>query len=269
MMLRQTPALLALALLLFLPVLALAEPPPTAAPPPQGWTTVLSEDFEGAFPYGLWHIGREGDPYLWGQRFCNPHSGLYSMWGGGGGSQGAQVPCTAMYTTGYVTTLSYGPLDLTGCTDMRLNFAHWTQLGAGDTLGVGYSVDGKPPWLIVPIFGNAVAACGGWCVESFTQDRWNPPACGNPRVYLLFRFASDAQGASYGTFVDDVSLDVYYGLAAPTATPTATPAATGTRTATATRTGTATRTATVGPSATRTPTWRVRSRLFLPVILAR
>ena len=48
------------------------------------------------------------------------------MWGGGGGTLGAQIPCTGMYTTGYATTLSYGPFDLSGCTDLRLNFAHWT-----------------------------------------------------------------------------------------------------------------------------------------------
>ena len=59
----------------------------------------MAEDFEGEFPHSPWHIGRTGDPYLWGQRNCNPHGGTYSMWGGGGGTLGAQIPCTGMYTT--------------------------------------------------------------------------------------------------------------------------------------------------------------------------
>lgn len=40
--------------------------------------------------------------------------------------------------------------------------------------------------------------------------------CGQPRVYLLFRFASNASGVSYGAFVDDVTLKAYYEVAPPT-----------------------------------------------------
>lgn len=202
-------SVLALVVLLVLP----PAPSVNAAPAgPAGWTTLMSEDFEAAFPHGLWHIGRTGDPYLWGQRDCNPHGGTYSVWGGGGGASGSQIPCTGMYTTGYATTLSYGPFDLSTCTDLRLKFAHWTWLGAGDSLGVGFSIDGGTVWHLVPISGNPVAACGGWCEESFDQSRWNIPLCGQPNVYLLFRFASNAEGVSYGAFVDDVALQAYYSV---------------------------------------------------------
>lgn len=139
------------------------------------------------------------------------------MWGGGGGTLGSQTPCSGMYTTGYATTLSYGPFDLSGCTDVRVNFAHWTWLGTGDYLRVGYSIDGGKVWHLVPIYGNAVSICGGWCVESFNKDRWTIPLCGQSRVYLLFQFASNSSGVSYGTFVDDVSLQAYY--AAPPVSP--------------------------------------------------
>lgn len=196
------------ALLLLLSTLAGANASPPQA---QGtWVTLMSENFEGEFPRGLWHIGRAGDPYLWGQRDCNPHEGRFSMWGGGGGTLGLQTPCGGTYTTGYATTLSYGPFDLSGCTDVRINFAHWTWLGAGDFLRVGYSIDGGKVWHLVPIYGNAVSICGGWCEESFNKDRWTIPLCGQSKVYLLFQFASDANGVSYGTFVDDVSLEAYY-----------------------------------------------------------
>lgn len=248
---RRTPIVFTLALLLVLPTLATANVTAAAPPQPQGWVTLMSEDFEGEFPHSPWHIGRTGDPYLWGQRDCNPHGGAYSMWGGGGGTLGAQIPCLSMYTTGYATTLSYGPFDLTGCTDVRINFAHWTWLGAGDSLGVGYSIDGGVAWHLLPITGDAVSICGGWCEESFNKDRWSIPLCGQSNVYLLFRFASNAAGVSYGTFVDDVSLEAYYEGVLPT--PTAT--------ATITATPTATRT----PTPTPTPT--ARWRIYLPLVL--
>jgi hypothetical protein len=240
---HQTILLSALAALLVLSTLATGNGARAAPSPPEGgWVTLMSEDFEGVFPSALWHIGREGDPYLWGQRYCNPHGGVYSMWAGGGGSLGSQIPCTGMYTTSYVTTLSYGPFDLSGCTDVRVNFAHWSWLGAGDWLGVGYSIDGGKVWHLVSINGDAVSVCGGWCEESFNKGRWTISLCGQPNVYLLFRFSSDAEGVSYGTFVDDVSLEAYYESALPTPSTTATP------------TGTATVTRTATPTATRTPT---------------
>lgn len=239
-----------------------------------GWVTLMSEDFEGTFPSTLWHIGREGDPYLWGQRNCNPHTGTYSMWGGGGGALGAQIPCTGMYTAGYATTLSYGPFDLSGCTDVRINFAHWTWLSDSDSLGVGYSVDGGKVWHLVPITGDAVAVCDGWCVESFNKDRWPIPLCGQRKVYLLFRFASNANGVSYGTFVDDVSLEAYYGetpgvtpTPSASATATRTPTATVTRTPTSTVTRTPTSTATRLPGVTPTATPTMRWRGYLPLVL--
>ena len=239
----------------------------TAAPSqPQGWVTVLAEDFEGEFPHSPWHIGRTGDPYLWGQRNCNPHSGNYSMWGGGGGVLGSQIPCSGTYTTGYVTTLSYGPLDLSTCSDLKLTFANWIWLAPGDALGVGYSIDGGTSWRLLYTGGNRVDACGGWCVDSLTQNQWSVPICGHSKVYLLFRFNSDASQVSYGAFVDDVVLEAFYeGM---TGTLTATPSLTPTHT----RTPSPTPTASVTPSRTPTPTPTAVTangtrRAYLPLLL--
>ncbi len=205
---RYTMPIFTFALMLLVSTFAGAS---TAPPQPQGgWVTLMSENFEGEFPRGLWHIGREGDPYLWGRRDCNPHGGTYSMWGGGGGTLGAQTPCSGMYTTGYATTLSYGPFDLSGCTDVRINFAHWTWLGDGDYLRVGWTNDGGKSYDMVPIYGNAESLCGGWCVESFDKSKYKISLCGQPSVYLVFQFSSNASGVSYGTFVDDVSVQAYY-----------------------------------------------------------
>lgn len=247
----RSTTILMLALLLVMATMATANSARSAPPPPEaGWVTLMSEDFEGQFPHSPWHIGPTGAPYLWGQRTCNPHGGIYSLWGGGGGSLGSQVPCGAMYTTGYVTTLSYGPLDLSACSDLRLNFAHWTMLGAGDSLGVGFSNDNGASWSVLPIVGNPAATCGGYCQETFYADRYNIPLCGRSQVYLLFRFASNASGVSYGTFLDDVSLEAYVAGATPTATSTTTP------------------TPGVTPTATSTPTETPGAghRIYLPLI---
>lgn len=251
-----TILLFTLAILLALPTLAARNDVNAAPTQPGSWVTLMSQDFEGAFPSAGWHIGREGDPYLWGQRTCNPHRGAYSMWGGGGGSLGAQVACGSTYSTGYATTLSYGPIDLSGCSNLRVNFAHWTMLGPGDSLGVGFSNDGGASWQVLPIYGDAVSICGGWCEESFAMERWTIPLCGRSRVYLLFRFASDAAGVSYGTFVDDVSVEAYYAGVTPTATPT--------RPAGVTPTATPTVTPTATPTATQPPT--AHYRVYLPLV---
>lgn len=247
---RMSTTALMLAMVLVLAAMATTGAHSAPPQPEAGWVTLMSEDFEGQFPHSPWHIGMTGAPYLWGQRACNPHAGTYSMWGGGGGSMGAQVPCSSTYTTGYATTLSYGPVDLSRCSDLRVNFAHWTMLGPGDSLGVGFSNDGGASWQVLPIFGDAVSICGGWCQESFHADRWTIPLCGRSRVYLLFRFASDVSGVSYGTFVDDVSLEAYYEDVTPTATVTPTRPVSATPTVT--------------PTATPTP--GSGRRVYLPLI---
>ncbi len=284
---RQTVPALALAFILVLPVFGAANRAPFAPRQQQGWVTIVEEDFEGEFPRERWHIGPTGGPYLWGKRSCNPHLGAYSLWGGGAGTLGAQIPCSGMYAPGFVSTLSYGPLDMSICTDARLNFAHWTQLGAGDTLGVGYSIDGGVSWHLLPIYGDAVSICDGWCEESFYQSRWTVPLCGSAKAYLLFRFASNADGVSYGSFLDDIALEAYYEGAPPTLTPTPTlavtpsqtptviPTFTSTRTPTTTHTPTLTRTPTRtatltrSPTSTKTPTATqdAARRMYLPLVM--
>ncbi|MCO6450767.1 MAG: hypothetical protein J5I90_08260 [Caldilineales bacterium] len=259
---RRKLIIFTIALMPALPFLSTAIRSEAAPSQPAGWVTLMSEDFEGVFPSDHWHIGREGDPYLWGQRNCNPHAGTYSMWGGGGGTQGSQIPCTGMYTTGYATTLSYGPFDLSGCTDVRVNFAHWTWLSDTDSLGVGYSIDGGKVWHLIPLTGNAVSICDGWCEESFSKERWPIQLCGQPKVYLLFRFASNSAGVSYGAFVDDVSLEALYEI-----TPSTTPTATGSPTLTATLTPTLTPTATSTRTATASATPTKLRDLYLPLMI--
>ena len=60
-----------------------------------GWVTIMSEDFEGAFP-GSWNVydgNPEGGEYYWEKRICLPYQGSYSGWGVGGGAQGSGLSC--------------------------------------------------------------------------------------------------------------------------------------------------------------------------------
>lgn len=241
MRLRKVAVLaLSLALLLVPPTLATAAGSGPDSQP-GGWVTLMAEDFEGEFPSPGWHIGKEGADYLWGQRDCNPHSGRYSMWGGGGGTLGSQIPCTGMYATGFATTLSYGPMDLSECINIKLNFAHWNWLADSDAFGVGFSNDGGKSWEVSYVRGDQRCGADGWCEVWVDKTAYKIALCGKPKVYLLFHFVSNAEGTSYGSFLDDVSLEAYYEGTPETATPT--------------------------PSATLTPTGIPLRPVYLPVVL--
>lgn len=172
----------------------------------------MEEDFDGAFPSAGWHIGREGADYLWGQSSCYSHSGSYSMGSHAGGRLGSQLTCADEYPLQYVTTLSYGPFDLTGCTDLRLNFSHLTHLDSiDDYLSAGYSTDGGVSWSVITWGGDRTVECGGWCEWTLYARSYPIPLCGRPKVYLLFRFQSDWTDPGFGSWVDDVSLEALYG----------------------------------------------------------
>ncbi len=177
-----------------------------------GWVTLVSQDFEGDFPSAGWHIGREGGIYLWGKSACYAHSGSYSIGSHTGGSLGSQLTCQDEYPLNYVTTLSYGPMDLTTCTDLRLNFSHLTHLDSiDDALSVGYSNDGGASWSVLTYGGDRTLQCEGWCTWTLYAASYPIPLCGKPKVYLLFRFQSDFTDPGFGSWVDDVSLEAYYG----------------------------------------------------------
>lgn len=220
------------------------------ARPQDGWVTLMSEGFEGEFPAPGWHIGREGDPYLWGVRNCHAHTGGNSIGGGYGGPQGSQIACDQPYTANYVTTLSYGPLDLSDCNDLRLNFSHLTDLAPKDSLSYGYSNDGGKSWMLRFLYGDYITPCEGWCEWTIYANQFAIPLCGKSQVYLLFRFQSDLTETKWpGAWVDDVSLEAYYGQPSPTPTPRGTIIPTTT------------------PTPTRTTTPGASRRAYLPLLL--
>ena len=200
----------------YLPVSALA--PDQAWQSNDSWVTLMSEGFEGEFPSPGWHIGREGADYLWAKTSCQAHTGTYTIGSHFGGTLGSALTCTDEYPLSYVTTLSYGPFDLTGCTDVRVNFAHLTKLALiDDFLSFGYSIDGGVSWYLINWQGDFTEYCDGWCEWSIYAAQFpSITLCGQTRVYLLFRFQSDWYEQGFGSFIDDVALQALYGSPLPT-----------------------------------------------------
>jgi hypothetical protein len=67
-----------------------------------GWTTILSENFEGTWPSGNWHTFDNDSPpstngeYYWANR-CVGHNSGRSAWSVGGGADGLGLTCGTTY----------------------------------------------------------------------------------------------------------------------------------------------------------------------------
>jgi hypothetical protein len=228
----------------------------------------LIETFENSWPSSGWTLydlgDNDGGEYLWGRRNCNPHSGSYAVWSGGGGNQGSQLSClSSLYPNNMTTHAVYGPFDLS------------------DVLAatVTYHIYGSTEWdgtndcpydrFTIRAYTDAGAYyyyyhCGNWTnggngngyyQRSFVLDGLTGPGQGN--AWLSLEFTSDSSIGDIGMLVDDVTLSVVRPTPTATSTPTRTPTFTPTRTPTSTPTGspvTPTATQIGAPTATHTNT---------------
>ncbi len=228
-------------------------PPASFALTSQGWTTLLSEGFEGDFPGSTW--ATEGDP-TWGRSTYRAHEGSGSAYCAGGGEFGVEPP--GPYLEDMVSWMVAGPFDLSQATEAELSFAHWTETEPEqrDLFAVMASADGEnwdgPSWS-----GDLYTACNGWCSETLLLSDFPGLGnlCGHSQVWLGFAFYSDSYVVYEGTYVDGIVLRAYSeeaGTITPTATNTHPPDATATATPTATNTGLPTSTTTHTPTATNT-----------------
>jgi hypothetical protein len=96
--------------------------------PTAGWTTIVSTDFEGAWP-GPWQVfdndGATNGEYYWGKRSCRAYAGSYSGWAVGAGALGSSLSCGANYPTNATTWMLYGPFSLENATAAELRFKLW------------------------------------------------------------------------------------------------------------------------------------------------
>jgi hypothetical protein len=93
-----------------------------------GWSTIMSEDFEGAFPTGSWSTfdnnGKTDGEYFWGSTTFKPHNGLKSAWAARNGANGLD-PAISLYPDNAISYMVYGPFDLSDATDAELLFYFW------------------------------------------------------------------------------------------------------------------------------------------------
>jgi hypothetical protein len=230
----------------------------------QGWTTLLSEDFEGDFPGTTWTLsaGPSAPAAYWGQTNYRAHGGTHGVYCASNGDDAVSPP--GPYPSDMDGWMEYGPFDLSQAIDAEVEFYHWTNTQVfADQLWIVASSDG------VNWSGNfrsgdwaGPSHCSGWCQETFTMtnlaDLGN--LCGQPQVWIAFVFRSDSGTQYEGSYIDDVTLRALAG-GTPTPTATATEQPTGIPTATATATSQPSPTPT--PTATGVPT----RRIYLPVIL--
>jgi hypothetical protein len=208
---------------------------------------IMTEDFEGAFPTGLWQV--LGDP-TWASDDCNPSTGSYSAWCASGGPSRLDPCAPSNYPNDLEAWMIYGPFDLSSAEKAEVIFDYWLESEFdNDWLFWGASTDG------VDYYGQKTSSgTGAW--QNRTFDLSAVPELGDltgqSDIRISFLFTSTESVTYRGAFVDNIAISVT--LASVIPTPTLTDTATVTPTASITPTITLTPTETSIPAATSTAT---------------
>jgi hypothetical protein len=182
-------------------------PTATGTTPPPAWTTILTEDFEGAFPGPWWifdNLPGYGE-YVWNDRPCQAFSGSWSGWAVGGGADGGSLSCGSTYPNNAESWMVYGPFSLADATDAEMRFKLWlnTQPSSDYACWMA-SINGAN------FYGDCLSGdSGGWMdqVMDLTAVNTLGDLTGEPEVWVLLRFFSDTTiGFSEGAHVDDILL---------------------------------------------------------------
>lgn len=176
-----------------------------------GWNTVLSEDFEGAFPGTQWTAYDAGDGsyggYYWGTDDTLAHTGSMSAWPAKNGVYGSLDPAYDNYPAYINAWMVAGPFDLSAYSAAELNFSYNNDSESGyDFLGWHASINGTD------FYGaNTSGNSGDWVNQRF--DLTTVPSLGNlagqPAVWIAFSFTSDGSAEYRGPFLDDVVLRAF------------------------------------------------------------
>lgn len=184
---------------------------------PDGWSTLMHETFEGAWPVWPWKAvdknGTTGGKVFWDDDDYRPYMGGWSAWAANGGPQGLD-PASYYYPHNMRSWAIYGPFDLSDSTAAYLGFYYWNQSEANyDWLNWMASHDG------VNFGGYRVSGDSqGWRYAEI--DLSNVPTkgsmLGDSSVWIAINFTSDTTVNDDGPFVDEVWLEKY--SACPTIT---------------------------------------------------
>lgn len=180
------------------------------APITAGYHTIMSEDFEGAFP-GKWSVfdnnGFTEGEYYWWKRNCKPYEGSYGGWPIGGGFSGSTRGCGAGLPVNTDSWMVYGPFSLEGLIAADLRFKMWLDQPEGVYLCRMASIDGSN------FYGNCSTGNGygptGWIdqVLNLTNVYTLGNLTGQSRVWIAIIFQDPYWGGSWeGSFVDNIVL---------------------------------------------------------------
>jgi|GEM_PF-1250464 len=173
-----------------------------------GLVTIMTEDFEGAFPSGLWSLSTGN--YAWAKRNVAAHKGSNSAWAIGGGTIGSTLNFNAYYPNSTTTVMTYGPFDLSDANWAAYTFYLWANLQENSDYFYfmasddgqnfyGYALHGSTGgnWYPYSLPLHSVPTASGE-IKNFT---------GKSTVWITFQFVSDASGnLPNGVFVDDIVL---------------------------------------------------------------
>jgi hypothetical protein len=161
-----------------------------------GWTDIMTEDFEGAFPGTTWDLDPDSpsasDP-TWGTESNRKHGGSFSAW-----CAGTPLNPPSDYPNNTNSWMVYGPFSTSGLCDLELIFWTWYESAATtDQLYVGASIDN------IHYPGFALSGIStGW--DGYRIDLSD--FTGQPQVWIAFVFQSDDAITGEGAYVDDVIL---------------------------------------------------------------
>ncbi|MDY7041797.1 MAG: caspase family protein, partial [Chloroflexota bacterium] len=184
-------------------------PAPATSPKSVGAldTTIMSENFEGAFPTSLWEVldvyPDDGLEYYWDKDDYRPHTGTYSAWCARGGADGLD-PEFNEYPNYTDSWMVYGPFDLSDADAAELAFYYWNISEIDfDSLFWGASLDGSQ------FYGQFTDGdSNGWqqIIFDLTNVFTLGDVTGESQVWIGFNFYSDSSVTDDGAFVDDITL---------------------------------------------------------------
>jgi hypothetical protein len=165
---------------------------------PPGATIIKTENFEGAFPNGLWYPhDNSSDGYMryWDDANCDQCGGDWAAWPADGGANRVD-PCAGVnYPNNMNTWMEYGPFDLSDATNAGTEFVMWHDTEPDyDYVFFGVSYNGVDYY---GLFWDGFAPC---TLYNITYSDW----AGDPSVYVAWVFYSDAGVRDRGAWVDDI-----------------------------------------------------------------
>ena len=184
----------------------LADTPPVGSAPaqPLAWSDILSEGFEGEFPWGSWAVydfSDDGCEFLWDDDDFRPYAGSWGGWPANGGANGLD-PAASNYPPNMYSWMVYGPFDLSDAGTARVTFQMWIEAEFGyDSLFVGASLDGQS------FSGDEYSGSSDWqTIEMSLQDY-----AGASSVWVAWLFQSDNSIQMEGPWIDEIKIEKYSG----------------------------------------------------------